>query len=248
MRNTHDPHPKWKTRRAARPVVAVFLFCLVLMAMHAESLEHWLLHAEATRAWLLSHGAVQTAATFFALNTLLCAFGVPRLWTSVLAGAVFGPIPGLLLSLPSSLAGAALTFEFGRLASTASLEDAIPAKWRGWIETHATPDILQTAIIRQLPVPGAILTLLLAAGGIARRDFLIGSALGFLPGAAIGCFLGTAATTRQTPGMRVFTFVIVAVSVGSLAWLRRTHRLPAKRAKSESEQDKLLERRRDVGL
>ena len=228
-------HPRWKSRRAARPIVAIFLICLVLMAMHADSLEQWLLHAEAMRNWLLSHGAIEAATTFFALNTLLCAFGVPRLWTGVLAGAVFGSLPGLLLSLPSSLAGAVLTFEFGRLASAAWLEDAISPKWKDWIETHAAPDIMQTALIRQLPVPGSILTLLLATGGISRRTFLIGSALGFLPGAVIACFLGTVATTRQTPGMRVFTFVIVAVSVGSLAWLRRTHRLPAKRAKSESD-------------
>jgi uncharacterized membrane protein YdjX (TVP38/TMEM64 family) len=215
--------------------VAVFLIGLVLMAMHVDSLEHWLLQAEGLRTWLLGHGAIEAATTFFALNTLLCAFGVPRLWTSVLAGAVFGAIPGLLLSLPSSLVGAALTFEFGRLASEAWLADAIPEKWRARIALHATPDILQTAFVRQLPVPGTILTLLLATGGISRRTFLIGSGLGFLPGAVISCFLGTVATTRQTPGMRVFTFVIVAVSVGSLAWLRRNHRLPAKQAKSESD-------------
>ena len=104
-------HPRWKSRRAARPIVAIFLICLVLMAMHADSLEQWLLHAEAMRNWLLSHGAIETATPFYALNTLLCAFGVPRLWTGVLAGAVFGSLPGLLLSLPSSLVGAALTFE-----------------------------------------------------------------------------------------------------------------------------------------
>ena len=235
MNDIPRQQPKWKSRRAARSIVAIFLICLVLMAMHADSLEQWLLHAEAMRNWLLSHGAIEAATTFFALNTLLCAFGVPRLWTGVLAGAVFGSLPGLLLSLPSSLVGAALTFEFGRLASAAWLEDAISPKWKDWIETHAAPDIMQTALIRQLPVPGSILTLLLATGGISRRIFLIGSALGFLPGAVIACFLGTVATTRQTPGMRVFTLVIVAVSVGSLAWLRRTHRLPAKRAKSESD-------------
>ena len=231
---TRQPHPA-KARLAARIALALLVVGLVASAARAGSLERWLLHAEGLRAWLLERGAIKAAGAFLVLNTLLCASGVPRLWTGALAGAVFGAIPGLLLALPSSLAGAAMTFEFGRRASDAWLADAIPAKWKGWIDAHATPDALQTAVIRQLPVPGSILTLLLATGGISRRTFLIGSALGFLPGAVISCFLGTVATTRQTPGMRVFTFVIVAVSVGSLAWLRRTHRLPAKRAKSESD-------------
>ena len=56
-------HPRWKSRRAARPIVAIFLICLVLMAMHADSLEQWLLHAEAMRNWLLSHGAIEAATT-----------------------------------------------------------------------------------------------------------------------------------------------------------------------------------------
>ena len=233
MNDIPRQQPKWKSRRAARSIVAIFLICLVLMAMHADSLEQWLLHAEGLRTWLLRHGAIESATTFFALNTLLCAFGVPRLWTSVLAGAVFGAIPGLLLSLPSSLVGAALTFEFGRLASEAWLVDAIPDKWRTRIALHATPDILQTAFVRQLPVPGTILTLLLATGGISRSTFLIGSALGFLPGAAIACFLGTAATTRQTPEALILTLAIVAASLGSLALLRRDKRSAGMRGRPE---------------
>ena len=67
--------------------------------------------------------------------------------------------------------------------------------------------------------------LLLAAGGISRRAFLLGSAIGFLPGAAIAAFLGTAATTRQTPETLLLTCVIVAASLGALALLHRNNRI-----------------------
>ena len=221
----HQPR-NWQKHPATKAFVVLFLTALVLiMSLYADAFENWLLHAEAVRDWLHSHGAAQTATAFFVLNTLLCACGIPRLWTSALAGAIFGGLPGLLLSLPSALAGAALTYEFGRLASAAFLEDIIPAKWKGWLEIHAAPNALQVAVIRQLPVPGAILTLLLAAGGISRRAFLLGSAIGFLPGAAIAAFLGTAATTRQTPETLLLTCVIVAASLGALALLHRNNRI-----------------------
>ena len=218
--DARQPHPA-KARLAARIALALLVVGLLATAARAGSLERWLLHAEGLRAWLLERGAIKAAGAFLVLNTLLCASGVPRLWTGALAGAVFGAIPGLLLALPSSLAGAAMTFEFGRRASDAWLADAIPAKWKGWIDAHATPDALQTAVIRQLPVPGAVLTLLLAAGAITRRNFLVGSAIGFLPAAAIAAFVGTAATTRQTAESLALAAAAVAASLGALVLLRR---------------------------
>lgn len=214
-----------------RTLVLVLIFAFALIAMNIRQLDEWFLSVDLARQWILLHGVVNSALVFFGINTLLCAFGFPRLWSCAFAGVVFGEYLGLAVSLPSSILGTWMTFEFGRKIGANDVLSKIAARWKNTTLPAFAPDILQTTLLRQLPVPGAILTLLLSATQISRRVFLAGSALGFIPGAVIACFLGHTATTKQTLTSLATTSFAILLAILSVAYLQRARRLgqPARR-------------------
>ena len=213
-------------RRLARLILTglatlVFIGATAEVFYNAGTIHAWLRNVDAGRDWILQHGFWFSAGVFFAANLMLCAVGFPRLWTSVFAGAVFGGTLGLGLSLPSSVLGACLTFAYARGIGGRRLFDRLTARWRGRLDLQARPSLLQALLIRQLPVPGMALTLLLAVTDISASSFAVSSALGFVPGAAIACYAGETLTTAQTRESIAAAAAITLVAILAMALLRR---------------------------
>ncbi len=207
----------WIKKAGAAALVLAF----ALIAMNIRHFDKWFLCIETARQWILLHGTLKTAVVFFGLNTLVCAFGFPRLWSSAFAGIVFGGHIGLAASLPSSILGTWITFEFGRKIGAKYVLSKIATRWRNTAIPSYAPDIFQTMLFRQLPVPGLILTLLFSATHISRKVFLIGSALGFIPSAVIACYLGYTATIKQTMPSLIMACCAFLFAIAVLAYLRR---------------------------
>jgi uncharacterized membrane protein YdjX (TVP38/TMEM64 family) len=199
----------------------VFLSATIEVLYHMGTIHAWLRNVDAVRDWILQHGLGPSALVFFGANTLLCAFGFPRLWTSVFAGVVFGGTLGLGLSLPSSVLGTCLTFAYARGIGSRRLLERLTARWEGRVAFPSTPDLLQTVLIRQLPVPGMVLTLLLSMTNISASAFVAASVLGFIPGAAIACFAGDTITTTQTHLSVALAVAIILAALLAMAYLRR---------------------------
>ena len=194
---------------------------------HAGTIHAWLRNVDAARDWILQHGFWPSVLAFFAANLLLCAAGFPRLWTSVFAGAVFGGTLGLGLSLPSSVLGTCLTFFGARGIGSRRLLERLTGRWRERVELRAAPSLLQAILIRQLPVPGMALTLLLAMSDIPAATFAMSSAFGFIPGAVIACYAGDTLATAQTQQSITVAAAIILVALLAMALLRR-HARPAR--------------------
>lgn len=218
-----DDKPTGGNARKAMIRLAIWLFLLtVFFVLYNMGHIHALLHnINQARAWILQHGVFETAFVFFFANTMLCACGCPRLWTCVFAGMVFGGPLGISLSLPSSLAGALVTFGFARMIGSQRLLSTVVSKWSRAVVLKKSPDLVQTILIRQLPVPGIAVTLLFAASNITIPVFVIGSAIGFTPGAAIACFLGDTATIAQTQDSLATASVVILLSIAATAFLHR---------------------------
>ena len=206
----------------------VFLLVTVEVLFHAGKIHAWLSNVDAARAWILQHGFWPSAMVFFAVNLLLCACGFPRLWTSVFAGAVFGGTLGLELSLPSSVRGTCLTFAVARGIGSRSMLDRLTAHWRERVDLRATPNMMQAFLIRQLPVPGMALTLLLAMTDISTAAFASSSALGFIPGAAIACYAGDTLATAQTQQSMAVAAAVILAALLAMALLRTGARASAR--------------------
>ena len=221
-----DDKPTGGNARKAMIRLAIWLFFLtVFFVLYNMGHIHALLNnIDQARAWILDHGVWETALLFFAANTLLCAFGCPRLWTCVFAGVVFGGPLGFGISLPSSILGASITFAFARLIGSRHLTSKITSKWKGAVRLTGSPSLLQTVLIRQLPVPGIATTLLFAASNISVPVFLVGSTLGFIPGAMLAWFLGDTARSSHTQSSIAITSAIVLASLLAITLLRRANR------------------------
>ncbi len=219
--NKPDTQPKSWIKKS---VALVLVFAFALIAMNIHQLDKWFLSVDSARHWILLHGIVKSAFVFFVFNTLVCALGFPRLWSCAFAGVVFGEFFGLAVSLPSSILGAWMTFEFGRKVGAKDLLGKISTRWKNTNHQSLSPDLLQTVLLRQLPIPGFVLTLLLSATPISRQIFLAGSALGFIPGAIIACFLGHTATTKQTLTSLGATSAAILLAILTVTYLQRKNR------------------------
>lgn len=215
--NNKDLTKGWVKKGATALLVLTF----ALVAMNIRHFDKWFLSIDSAREWILLHGIVKSAIIFFGLNTVLCAFGFPRLWSSAFAGVVFGGSLGLATSLPSSLLGTWMTFEFGRKIGANDVLSKIATRWKNTAIPSFAPDLFQTMLLRQLPLPGVILTLLLSATHITRKVFLVGSAIGFIPGAVIACSLGYTATTKQTMTSLAITSCAILLAITVLAYMQR---------------------------
>ncbi|NLF85041.1 MAG: TVP38/TMEM64 family protein [Lentisphaerae bacterium] len=218
----------WRWPPARRILAGAAMLALlggtVEVLYHAGTIHAWLRNVDAARDWILQHGFWPSVLAFFAANLLLCAAGFPRLWTSVFAGAVFGGTLGLGLSLPSSVLGTCLTFFGARGIGSRRLLERLTGRWRERVELRAAPSLLQAILIRQLPVPGMALTLLLAMSDIPAATFAMSSALGFIPGAVIACYAGDTLATAQTQQSITVAAAIILVALLAMALLRRNAR------------------------
>lgn len=120
----------------------------------------------------------------------LVAAGVPRLALCGVAGFLFGFLRGLALMQLATLLAAYVTFLLVRWTG---------AHWAAQrlqryriaallLQRHSPWSVF---LVRQLPIHGIVLNILLGASNVSHMDFLIGSFLGFLPYAVVATLVGS---------------------------------------------------------
>lgn len=146
-------------------------------------------------AWIRGFGAA--GAVVFALayvaGTVLL---LPGTALTAASGLLYGPIVGVLIVSPASVAGATLAFLIGRYFA------------RGWVESKLTKYPRFSAIDRAIerrsfkvvlllrlqPVflPFAVLNYALGVTSVRLRDYVLASWLGMLPATILYVYLGSA--------------------------------------------------------
>ena len=122
------------------------------------------------------------AVLFVVAFSLLIGVGLPRLWVSAIAGALFGTQWGTLLALSATLVGAAIVYQIGRAVLAGMVRHRMGprlAMWQARFEANAFWWVLY---MRMFPLSNATLAgLLCGACRIPLRAYLAGSFLGFIP-------------------------------------------------------------------
>lgn len=142
---------------------------------------HWL--SQQGRALLaLPLGPVAVVAGY----VLLVLMAVPVLALIVVGATVFGPWPGMAYSLVGMVTGATLAFAFGRLMGAQGM-DRLTQGRLGLLSRHLhRRGLLTVALVRFMPVaPFMVVNLAAGALRVKPRDFVLGSALGLLPGTVL---------------------------------------------------------------
>lgn len=160
-----------------------------------------------------------TIPAALAATTVLCAVGAPRLWLCGIAALVLHPVAAFAVSLLGALAGNYALFAACRTRTARRVVGRIlrgrqPPVGR---QARLRAGVSGVVLLRQMPGPGAAITVLLAHTGVSTRDFLLGSLIGFLPTTLLTVLLTGTAASCLPKDILVWTTAAVAL-VAAIVW------------------------------
>jgi uncharacterized membrane protein YdjX (TVP38/TMEM64 family) len=201
----------------------------VLAALwHWTPLGRWVAAGELA-AWITAVGdspwAFPAVAALFLAGTLLT---VPLTLLIVATALAFGPWLGFAYAFGASLVAVAATYALGALAGRRAVRALAGTRLNRvsrWLARRGIPAV---AAVRIVPVaPFIVINLVAGAVHIRFRDFLIGSALGMVPGTlAITVFADSLLAAVLRPDwanlavLGAVTATIVAFALLLRRWLR----------------------------
>ncbi len=164
-------------------------------------------------------------AAFIAGVVAMELLWMPRMWGLLAAGVLFGPYLGCVLSAAADLLGGFVCYQLAKGAGR---------KWvAGILEQHPrTNAVVQlltekkgTATMAFLRVcPVAHYTLVSYAAGLTSvgpRAFILGTAMGILPGAILIPAVGDAALKPGSPAFLILAGLVVGALIITYFWARR---------------------------
>ncbi|MCC6609774.1 MAG: TVP38/TMEM64 family protein [Burkholderiales bacterium] len=188
--------------------------------------------------WLDEEGIAQTfaalrdspAAPLWVLGAYIVASltAVPLVLLAVATTLVFGPLAALGAALVGGSTGGVLGFALGRALGRGAVRDLAGARVNELSRRLARRGVLAVITARVLPLaPFMVVNLVIGASHIRWRDFLVGNALGVLPGTLAVALLSDSlvATVREPSAAALASLAAVAAAsavagVVTRRWLR----------------------------
>jgi phospholipase D1/2 len=149
---------------------------------------------------------------------------MPVLVLIAVTGIVFGPVLGTAYALGGALASAAVTYGIGRRLGRDTVRRLAGARLNRISKRLARRGILAVAVVRMLPLaPFTVVNVVAGASHIGLRDFLLGTAIGMLPGTlATVVFVDRIMEALRTPSAgTLISLALVAAALVGLALLVR---------------------------
>lgn len=157
---------------------------------------------------------------FFALYAALSLIPVPKALLTAAGGVLFGLWAGAALSFSGALVGAILSFAVGRLLGRDAVDRLIRGRLARVDALLADHGLSAVLIVRLVPV--VPFTAINYASGLSRirfRHYVLGSALGMVPGSLAYAALGAYGTSPW--GLAAAGSVLVLLLFGGSWWARR---------------------------
>ncbi len=173
---------------------------------------------ESTGAW----GPV----AYVALHVLLTLVPVSKNLLAGVAGALFGLAGGIALSWVGAMVSAVVTFAIARRLGRAAVASMTGPRIDRVEEIMRQQGLLAVIIARVTPViPFTIVNYGAGITAVTSRDFVLGTAIGVLPGtvgyAALGASAGRDATTFVLAGVMAVTLFAGSLFLGWRATRRQ---------------------------
>ncbi|KVL28372.1 hypothetical protein WS97_27200 [Burkholderia territorii] len=168
-------------------------------------------------------------ALLLAGYVVAATLSVPITLLITVTGLVFGAWPGFAYASAGTMVAAAATYGIGRWLGRDAVRRLAGARANRLSEHIGRRGVIAMAVLRLLPVaPFTIVNLVAGASHIGLRDFLVGTAIGMLPGVVLTVTFAHQLTAAFShPGPRAFAWlaaigvVLVGVSVLLVRVLRR---------------------------
>lgn len=166
-------------------------------------------------------GPVVASAVF----TVACLAMVPVVALTVAAGLAFDPGLALGVAWSGSVAAATLGYGVGSLLWRDAVQRLAGERLSSVSRAIARRGILASALLRVVPVaPFMLVNLVAGASHVRARDFVVGTALGMLPGAALLIFAAdrlSAALREPTAATWLWAVLALLALLGAIAAVRR---------------------------
>jgi len=159
-------------------------------------------------------------ALFFGLYAALALIPVPKALLTAAGGALFGLWAGAGLSLAGALVGAIISFGAGRLLGREAVDRLIRGRLARVDALLADHGLSAVLIVRLVPlVPFIAINYASGLSGVRFRHYVLGSALGMVPGSLAYAALGAYGTNPW--GLAAAGSALVVLVVGGSWWARR---------------------------
>lgn len=144
-------------------------------------------------------------------------------------GIVFGFMPGALYGLAGALASASTGYALGALLGRDLVRRVLGARINRLSRGVARRGILAMIVLRSLPLaPFSVVNVVSGASHIRLRDYLLGTALGMLPGIVLttafahNLVMAIRRPSPETLGVLVIVVLLLAgFGIGMRKWIRR---------------------------
>ncbi len=156
---------------------------------------------------------------FFGLYAALALIPVPKALLTAAGGALFGLWAGAGLSLAGALVGAILSFGAGRLLGREAVDRLIRGRLARVDALLADHGLSAVLIVRLVPlVPFIAINYASGLSGVRFRHYVLGSALGMVPGSLAYAALGAYGTNPW--GLAAAGSALIILVVGGSWWAR----------------------------
>ncbi len=200
---------------------AVKAGALILIALGAITLALLLgtPDIEAMRSRIDAAG-VWGPAVYFVLYVGLSVIPCPKALLTAAGGALFGLWAGAGLALTAALVGAIISFGLGRLLGREAVDRLIRGRLARVDALVADHGLSAVLIVRLVPlVPFMAINYASGLSGVRFRHFVLGSAVGMVPGSLAYAALGAYGTNPW--GLAAAGSALLVLIVGGSWWARR---------------------------
>ncbi len=199
--------PSSAGRAALKIVLQVLLFAGSIFIIYLPPVREQLGRIHEISDYFISLGWAGPLI-FIPAVAVLVAVGVPRLLLCPIGGLAFGFWKGLLLTQLGTVFGFYGTFLFVRWSGRDMILRKFP-RLKRYTEFSRRRGIITVLLIRQLPITGFYINLLLGLLPLSHADFLLGTIIGILPEAVPATLAGSSAVRITSHKSMVYTALII---------------------------------------
>lgn len=207
-------------RLIASPVARLAIAVVALLILFAILASQDLLSPGRIRRFV-QDAPVAAPLVFVLLYAALTVLLIPGGFRSLLAGALFGPVWGTVLTVIAATLGASVAFLISRSVGRAHVERIAGPRISqidSWITNRGLGAVLFVRLVPLFPFN----TVNYAAGltGLPLRTFALGTLIGIIPGTTAYVGLGASLDEPGSSAFFAYAAVLVALSVAGIVALR----------------------------
>ena len=183
--------------------------------------------------WLqatLDRAGIWGPIIYIVIYTVATVLVLPSTVLNLAGGALFGPWLGSLWTTIGALIAALIAFGFTRTVGRGLVEKRLAGYWQTIDAEIRNGGVFYMFSIRLLPViPYGLVNFAAGLTSISWKDYIVGTALGTLPGMLPFVLLGSSGLTLSQTGDLVpmaIALTLIGMLVGGATWYRRRRSPP----------------------